>query len=77
MGWGVRTDLRDRDTGLLAPGPDREDCLLEFSSGASECPSCSKFLHLHGNSASSRIIYLSWGIKVVQQIFADVHGGTG
>ena len=74
MGWGVRTN---HDTGLLAPGLDREDCLPEFSSGASEGPSCSKFLHLHGYSASSRIIYLSWGIKVIQQILADVHGGMG
>lgn len=74
MGWEVRTD---RDTRLLAPGLDREDCLLEFSSGASEGPSYSRFLHLHGYSASSRIIYPLWGIKVIQQIFADVHGGMG
>lgn len=39
-------DLRDHKTGLLTPGPDRENRLLEFSSGSFECPSCSKFLCL-------------------------------
>ena len=50
-------DLRDHRTGLLAPGPDRENRLLEFSSGSFECPSCSKFLRLQEYSVMGNKIH--------------------